>query len=128
MDETYIKVKGEWVYLYRAVDKQGKTVDFLLRKNRNKQAAYDFFEKAIALKVKKIQQGSFLTLSDKMLNNSLKAYIKNELSVHDGTILSLLMHLKYVSPVLTFDIKDFDCLPMVDQIKINRALRSLEIN
>jgi hypothetical protein len=30
VDETYIKVKGQWVYLYRAVDKQGRTVDFLL--------------------------------------------------------------------------------------------------
>jgi putative transposase len=30
MDETYIKVKGVWKYLYRAVDKEGKTVDFLL--------------------------------------------------------------------------------------------------
>ncbi|MDA7804022.1 IS6 family transposase, partial [Crocinitomix sp.] len=32
MDETYIKVKGEWKYLYRAVDKDGNTVDFLLTK------------------------------------------------------------------------------------------------
>jgi len=30
MDETYIKIKGEWKHLYRAVDKQGNTVDFLL--------------------------------------------------------------------------------------------------
>ena len=35
MDETYIKVKGAWKYLYRAVDKQGKTVDFLLTANRD---------------------------------------------------------------------------------------------
>ena len=34
VDETYIKVKGQWRYLYRAVDKQGRTVDFLLSKNR----------------------------------------------------------------------------------------------
>jgi len=32
VDETYIKVRGQWVYLYRAVDKQGHTVDFLLSK------------------------------------------------------------------------------------------------
>ena len=31
MDETYINVKGQWKYLYRAVDKEGKTIDFLLR-------------------------------------------------------------------------------------------------
>jgi transposase-like protein len=34
MDETYIRVKGEWIYLYRAVDKYGKTIDFLLTKQR----------------------------------------------------------------------------------------------
>jgi hypothetical protein len=39
MDETYLKVKGEWKYLYRAVDKAGDTVDFLLRAHRDKVAA-----------------------------------------------------------------------------------------
>jgi putative transposase len=47
MDETYIKVKGEWKYLYRAVDKDGKTVDFLLRAHRDEAAARRYFEKAI---------------------------------------------------------------------------------
>jgi putative transposase len=47
MDETYIKVKGQWKYLYRAVDKEGKTVDFLLRAHRDKAAARRYFEKAI---------------------------------------------------------------------------------
>jgi len=47
MDETYIKVKGEWKYLYRAVDKAGNTVDFLLRAHRDKAAARGFFEQAI---------------------------------------------------------------------------------
>ena len=47
MDETYVKVKGEWHYLYRAVDKFGNTIDFLLTKNRNKKAARKFFKKAI---------------------------------------------------------------------------------
>ena len=47
MDETYIKVKGVWKYLYRAVDKEGKTVDFLLTAKRDKAAANRFFEKAM---------------------------------------------------------------------------------
>jgi len=47
MDETYVKVKGEWKYLYRAVDKSGDTVDFLLRAHRDKAAARMFFEQAI---------------------------------------------------------------------------------
>ena len=46
MDETYIKVKGRDCYLYRAVDKEGKTVDFLLTKKRDKKAAIAFFRKA----------------------------------------------------------------------------------
>lgn len=47
MDETYIKVKGTWKYLYRAVDKQGKTVDFLLAAQRDMAAAKRFFDKAM---------------------------------------------------------------------------------
>src|ERR1700750_1774716 len=47
-DETYIKVKGRWTYLYRAVDKQGRTVDFLLTAKRDVAAAKRFFQKAIA--------------------------------------------------------------------------------
>jgi transposase-like protein len=47
MDETYIKVKGVWKYLYRAVDKQGKTVDFLLTAKRDIAAPKRFFDKAM---------------------------------------------------------------------------------
>jgi putative transposase len=47
MDETYVKVKGQWKFLYRAVDKEGNTVDFLLRARRDKAAARRYFEKAI---------------------------------------------------------------------------------
>ena len=47
MDETYIKVKGQWVYYYRAVDKENQTIDFFLSPTRNTQAAQAFFEKAI---------------------------------------------------------------------------------
>ncbi|WP_412524095.1 IS6 family transposase [Burkholderia sp. S-53] len=48
MDETYIKVNGAWKYLYRAVDKDGNTIDFLLRARRDKAAARRYFEKSIA--------------------------------------------------------------------------------
>src|SRR5881296_4642306 len=47
MDETYIKVKGKWCSLYRAVDKQGQTIDFLLTAQRDEQAAKRFLTKAI---------------------------------------------------------------------------------
>jgi putative transposase len=47
MDETYIKIKGQWPYLYRAVDKTGQTIDFLLSEHRDEQAAMRFLAKAI---------------------------------------------------------------------------------
>ena len=47
VDETYIKVKGQWKYLYRAVDSAGNTLDFLLCAKRDAQAAKRFFRKAL---------------------------------------------------------------------------------
>jgi putative transposase len=47
MDETYIKVKGEWYALYRAVDKTGQTIDFVLTEQRDAHAAKRFLTKAI---------------------------------------------------------------------------------
>ncbi len=47
MDETYIRVRGRWTYLYRAVDRRGLTVDFLLSEHRDIAAAKRFFIRAI---------------------------------------------------------------------------------
>jgi len=47
VDETYIKVKGAWKYLYRAVDSNGNTLDFLLTAKRNAKAAKRFFLKTL---------------------------------------------------------------------------------
>ncbi|VAW71094.1 Mobile element protein [hydrothermal vent metagenome] len=48
MDETYIKVKGQWRYYYRAVDKENNTIDFLLTTKRDKKVALCFLIKAIS--------------------------------------------------------------------------------
>jgi transposase-like protein len=48
MDETYIKVRGQWKYLYRAVDKDGDTVDFLLTAKHDTKAALRFLRQAIS--------------------------------------------------------------------------------
>ncbi|OFD35928.1 Integrase catalytic region [Bacillus mycoides] len=47
VDETYIKVKGKWCYLYRAIDKDGHTLDIQLRKKRDYQAAYAFMKRLV---------------------------------------------------------------------------------
>lgn len=47
MDETYAKVKGHWMYLYIAIDRNNETIDFYLSSNRSKKAAKRFFERMI---------------------------------------------------------------------------------
>ncbi len=50
VDETYVKVKGEWKYLYRAVDSNGQTIDFMLSAKRDKKAVKRFFKKVLGSK------------------------------------------------------------------------------
>lgn len=47
VDETYVCIRGQWHYLYRAVDQHGQTIDFLLRRDRGITAAQAFFRKAL---------------------------------------------------------------------------------
>lgn len=47
VDETYIKGKGKWMYLYRAVDSEGNTIDFIFSKTRDHKATKRFFKKAL---------------------------------------------------------------------------------
>ena len=47
VDETYVKIKGEWKYLYRAVDSTGQTIDFMLSAKRDARAAKRFFRKTL---------------------------------------------------------------------------------
>ncbi|MGX1373371.1 transposase-like protein [Priestia megaterium] len=51
VDETYIKVKGQWMYLYRAVDSEGNTIDFYLSESRDKRAAKRFLRKPWLLRI-----------------------------------------------------------------------------
>ena len=51
VDETYVKVNGQWTYLYRAIDSKGSTLDFMLSKRRNKKAT---IKRAIATNMKTV--------------------------------------------------------------------------
>jgi transposase-like protein len=55
VDETYLKIRGQWVYLYRAVDKASRTVDFLLSRRRDMAAAVTIRGIELAEKIKKQQ-------------------------------------------------------------------------
>ncbi|PFW17828.1 IS6 family transposase, partial [Bacillus thuringiensis] len=48
VDETYLKIKGENMYLYRAIDSEGNTIDFYLSRKRDAKAAKRFLKKALA--------------------------------------------------------------------------------
>ena len=80
MDETYIKVKGQWKYYYRAVDKQGHTIDFLLTATRDRKAARRFFKKAIKRNGKpslvNIDQSGANTAGLKLVNHEQHTRIK----------------------------------------------------
>jgi transposase-like protein len=48
MDETYVRVAGQWMYLFRAVDSHGDTIDFYLSQTRDRRAAKTFLQKALS--------------------------------------------------------------------------------
>ncbi len=80
MDESYIKVKGQWTYYYRAVDKQGQTIDFLLTAKLDTKSALLFLKKAIAQNGKpslvNIDQSGANTAGLKQVNREHKTRIK----------------------------------------------------
>ena len=95
-DETYIKIRGQWHYLYRAVDKYGDTVDFYLSKTRDTEAAKRFFSKAMK------QNGCpYIVTSDK--NPAYPAAI-DELK-HEGKLPGkvVLRQVKYLNNIVEQD-------------------------
>lgn len=79
MDETYLKVSGEWVYLYRAVDKAGKTIDFIMSKKRDRKAVLKFFKKAIGSS----GMPEKVTIDKSSSNTAALERINNLLFLHD---------------------------------------------
>jgi len=98
MDETYIKINGENAYLYRAVDSQGKTIDFLVSERRDKDAAKKFFKKA--LKATHNQQPRVIT-TDKYVATEVATHemISDETLSNDTTLRKI----KYLNNIIEQD-------------------------
>jgi putative transposase len=94
MDETYVRIKGKWAYLYRAVDTEGHTIDFLLTPTRDRDAAEAFLYKAIR------RQGlpEKITI-DKSGSNT--AAIKRYNQTHKTAIV--IRHSKYLNNIVEQD-------------------------
>ncbi|REG52423.1 transposase-like protein [Paraburkholderia sp. BL6669N2] len=117
MDESYVKVKGSWKYLYRAVDNAGNTIDFPFRAKRDKAAAQRFFEKAIG------QNGSPETVTiDKSGSNLAALHLVNA----ERETPVKIRQVKYLNNVVEQDhlaikritrsmqgFKDFDCARVI---------------
>ncbi|MCP4053476.1 MAG: IS6 family transposase, partial [Mesoflavibacter sp.] len=96
MDETYIKVKGQWKYLYRAVDTSGKTIDFLLTARRDGAAALRFFKKAINGQAKP----ELVNIDKSGANTAALTAINNSLPIEDAITIR---HNKYLNNLIEQD-------------------------
>jgi len=99
VDETYIKVKGRWTYLYRAVDCDDQTLDFMLSERRNLGAARRFFKKAMA------SNGvPYKIVIDKSGANLAGAQAVNTILKITGTGKMIgILHVKYLNNILEQD-------------------------
>jgi len=98
MDETYLKINGKNAYLYRAVDSQGKTIDFFVSEHRDKDAAKNFFKKA--LKAIHNQQPRVIT-TDKYAPTEVAIYEM----IYSGTlsVKVTLRKVKYLNNIIEQD-------------------------
>lgn len=95
-DETYIKIKGQWCYLYRVVDKSGATIDFMLSKYRDKTAAKSFLIKAFG----KSGKSEKVTIDKSGSNNSaLKLINENQPESEE----MLIRQIKYLNNIVEQD-------------------------
>jgi IS6 family transposase len=122
VDETYIKVKGEWKYLYRAVDSEGNTLDFLLSAKRDGKAAARFFRKV--LKAKHTQAPRVITVD----KNAAYPVAMDELQ-EDKTLKAEteLRQSKYLNNVIEQDHRNIKRIvkPMIGFQSFNTARRTL---
>ncbi|MGD6788057.1 IS6 family transposase, partial [Bacillus thuringiensis] len=95
---TYVKVKGQWMYLYRAVDSEGNTIDFYLSKMRDHKAAKRFFKKA--LRFSHVSKPRVITVDKNPAYPIAIKKLKNEKKIPEDT---LTRQLKYLNNIVEQD-------------------------
>ncbi|MFD6509936.1 IS6 family transposase [Bacillus sp. NPDC060175] len=98
VDETYIKVKGQWMYLYRAVDSDRNTIDFLLSKTRDAKAAKRFLKKASAFS--HVSRPHVITIDKNPAYQVSIQQLKNEKKMPEGTRVR---QIKYLNNIVEQD-------------------------
>lgn len=83
-----------------------------------------FYDEALKLKSKKMNQSVLLKIGSNILASKLEAYLYEQ-SILDGTILDMLLHIKYLRHCVTVDIKGMGEMSTIEQVKLSRALRTL---
>lgn len=122
VDETYIKIKGEWKYLYRAVDSMGNTLDFMLSAKRDGKAAARFFRKV--LKGEHTQAPRVITVDKNAAYPVAIETLKQEKTIEKETELR---QSKYLNNVIEQDHRNIKRIvkPMMGFKTFNSARRTL---
>lgn len=122
VDETYIEVKGVWKYLYRAVDSNGNTLDFMLSAKRDGKAAARFFSKV--LKAQHTQAPRVITVDKNAAYPVAIETLKSDKTLEAQTELR---QVKYLNNVIEQDHRNIKRItsPMMGFKSFNSARRSL---
>ncbi len=122
VDETYIKIKGVWKYLYRAVDSQGNTLDFMLSAKRDSKAAARFFRKV--LKGQHTQSPRVITVDKNAAYSAAIDALKAEETIEKETELR---QSKYLNNIIEQDHRNIKRIvkPMMGFKTFNSARRTL---
>jgi transposase-like protein len=123
VDETYIEIKGEWKYLYRAVDSEGNTLDFLLSTKRDGKAAARFFRKV--LKAKHTQTPRVITVDKSAAYPVAMDELKEDQTLRVETELR---QIKYLNNIIEQDHRNIKRItkPMMGFQSFNTARRTLQ--
>lgn len=122
VDETYIEIKGEWKYLYRAVDSEGNPLDFLLSAKRDGKTAARFFRKV--LKAKHTQTPRVITVDKNAAYPVAMDELKEDQTLKAETELR---QIKYLNNMIEQDHRNIKRItkPMMGFQSFNTARRTL---